>query len=166
MHGDKRQTALSPRAAPAHNTAMNGVIVVGVDGSPQSKRAVDWALAEAEARGDAVTLVHAWEFPAVLTMTYGGDTLPVFTRDDVQRLSGLLLERTADQAREEAPGVEVSTRLIEGHAAAALVEAARHARLLVVGSRGRGGFERMLMGSVSTACAHHAVCPIVIVPGG
>ncbi len=144
--------------------AMSGVIVVGVDGSPQSKRAVDWALAEAEARGDAVMLVHAWEFPAVLTMTYGGATLPVFTRDDVQRLSNVLLERTADEARQRAPGVQVRTQLVEGHAADALVDASRDARLLVVGSRGRGGFERMLMGSVSTACAHHTRCPIVIVP--
>ena len=143
---------------------MGGVIVVGVDGSPQSTRAVDWALREAAAQGDEVTLVHAWEFPAILTMTYGGDTIPVFTRDDVERLSDRLLAKAAAAARERAPGVTVSTQLMQGHPADVLVKASEKARLLVVGSRGLGGFRGMVMGSVSASCAHHVRCPLVIVP--
>jgi nucleotide-binding universal stress UspA family protein len=143
---------------------VSGVIVVGVDGSRESKRAVAWAVEEAAAHGDALLLVHAWEYPAILTMTYGGEELPVYGRDDVEKLSGELLERAAAEAREQAPVLAVSTRLVEGHAGAALVEASRYARLLVVGSRGLGGFRGMLVGSVSSSCAHHARCPVVIVP--
>jgi nucleotide-binding universal stress UspA family protein len=143
---------------------MTGVIVVGVDGSKHSQRAVEWALDEAGAHGDAVMLVHAWEYPAVLTISYNGPVVPVFTRDDVERLSRDLLEKAADEARKAAPELHISTQLAEGHAARALVEAAQHARLLVVGSRGLGGFKGMVMGSVSTACAHHGHCPVVIVP--
>jgi nucleotide-binding universal stress UspA family protein len=143
---------------------MSGVIAVGVDGSPQSWSAVSWALEEAVAHGDEVLLVHAWEFPAILTISYGGPTLPVFGRGDVQRLSAQLLEKTADEARREAPALRIRTQLVEGHPASALSEAASGARLLVIGSRGLGGFRGMLMGSVSAACAHHARCPTVIVP--
>ena len=140
--------------------------MVGVDGSKESKRAVAWALDEAGAHRDAVVLVHAWQYPAILTMSYAGPTVPVFVRDDVEKLSHELLERVADEARARAPGVQVSTRLVEGHAGDALADASAGARLLVVGSRGLGGFKGLLMGSVSTACAHHARCPVVIVPPG
>jgi nucleotide-binding universal stress UspA family protein len=121
-------------------------------------------LDEARAHGDALVLVHAWEYPAIMTISYGGPTLPVFGRDDVERLSRALLERAADEARAQAPTLAVSARLVEGHAGDALVEASRDVRLLVVGSRGLGGFKGLLMGSVSTSCAHHARCPVVIVP--
>src|SRR5579864_4992969 len=160
------RTALPPRAPRAHNSGMNGVIVVGVDGSKESKRAVAWALEEGGTHKDAVLLVHAWQYPAILTMSYAGPTVPVFVRDDVEKLSHDLLERAADEARARAPGVNVSTRLVEGHAGDALADASAGARLLVVGSRGLGGFKGLLMGSVSTACAHHARCPVVIVPPG
>jgi len=72
--------------------------------------------------------------------------------------------RRRDEARKAAPELHISTHLVEGNPARALVEAAQHARLLVVGSRGLGGFKGMVMGSVSMACAHHGHCPVVIVP--
>lgn len=159
-----RRTALPRPDRTAHNMAMSGVIVVGVDGSSHSKRAVEWALEEATACGDAVMLVHAWEYPAILAVSYSGPVLPVFMRDDVERLSSELLEGIADEARKEAPELHISTQLVEGHPARSLVEAAHDARLLVVGSRGMGGFKGMVLGSVSTACAHHGHCPVVIVP--
>ena len=144
---------------------MSGVIVVGVDGSAASKTAVAWAIDEAAAHGDRVELVHAWEYPAVLTMSYAGPVLPVFGRDEVEKLSGDLLAVAAAEAAKRAPSVIITTRLVEGHAGNVLAEASRGARLLVVGTRGLGGFKGMLMGSVSTSCAHHARCPLVIVPG-
>ena len=156
--------ALPGRRTRAHNMGMSGKIVVGVDGSPQAKRAVSWALEEAGAHGDEVLLVHAWEFPAILTISYHGPTLPVFSREEVEKLSQQLLDKAADEARRQAPTLTVSTRLVEGHPGKVLVEAAQGARLLVVGSRGMGGFKGMVMGSVSTSCVHHARCPIVIVP--
>jgi nucleotide-binding universal stress UspA family protein len=145
---------------------MSGRIVVGVDGSPQSKGAVTWALEEACVHGDEVVLVHAWEYPAILAISYGGATAPVFTRSEVEDLSHQLLEKAADEARARAPGLTISTCLVPGHPGHVLIDAAKGARLLVVGSRGLGGFKGLLMGSVSTSCAHHACCPVVIVPPG
>ena len=72
--------------------------------------------------------------------------------------------KARDHARAREPSVDVETRLVEGHPGAVLVDVSRDARLLVVGSRGRGGFKDLLMGSVSTSCVHHAQCPVVVVP--
>ena len=141
-----------------------GMIVVGVDGSPDADRAVNWALDEARAHGDTVVLVHVWQYPSVRVTTYGADRLPVFGREELEKLAHELLAEVADDATKRSPGVDVETRLVEGHPGAALVAASGDARLLVVGSRGLGGFAGMLMGSVSTSCAHHASCPVVIVP--
>jgi nucleotide-binding universal stress UspA family protein len=143
---------------------MGTTIVVGVDGSRPSERALTWAVDEARAHGDDLLLVHAWAYPAVLAMSYGGPELPVPCHDEIEQLFEELLEKAADQARGRAPGLVVRTRLVPGHAGAALVEAARGARMLVVGSRGLGGCRGMLLGSVSTSCVHHAACPVVIVP--
>lgn len=141
-----------------------GTIVVGVDGSTQAERAVDWALEESRARGDDVLLVHAWQFPGVALTGYAGATLPVFAPEDLKKLAEELLAQITRGVRTRAPDVPVDSRLVQGHPAAALIEAAHDARLLVLGTRGLGGFKGMLMGSVSTACAHHARCPVVIVP--
>ncbi len=144
----------------------DGVVVVGIDGSNHAERALDWALVEARVHGDKLLLVHAWQFPAVAMTSFAGDPLPVFGHDDLQKLAVEVLTRAAANARRQEPGVDVDTRLIEGHPGAALVEASKGARLLVVGSRGLGGFTGMLMGSVSSSCAHHAHCPVVVVPPG
>jgi nucleotide-binding universal stress UspA family protein len=143
---------------------MHATIVVGVDGSPPSERALAWAVDEAAAHGDDLLLVHAWAYPSIMAISYGGPTVPVFAQEDMEKVSNELVEQAADAARARAPALVVTTRLVQGHAAAALVEAARGARMLVVGSRGLGGFKGMLLGSISTSCVHHATCPIVIVP--
>ena len=142
------------------------VIVVGVDGSPDAQRATDWALDEARVHGDTVRLVNAWQFPSVGIARVAGGPLPVFGRQDIEKLVAEVLDKAAETARQQEPGVEVETRLVEGHPGAALVEASSDARLLVVGSRGLGGFKGVLMGSVSSSCAHHAHCPVVVVPSG
>lgn len=139
-------------------------IVVGVDGSTGAGRAVGWALDEARIRGDRVLLVHAWQFPAVGVTTYAGDPLPVFGRDDIEKLAAAVLAEATDAAKAAQPGIDVEARLVEGHPGAVLVEVSADARLLVVGSRGLGGFKGLLMGSVSSSCSHHARCPVVIVP--
>ena len=142
------------------------IIVVGVDGSPDAQRATDWALDEARVHGDTVRLVNAWQFPSVGIARVAGETLPVFGRQDIEKLAAELLDKAAENASQQPSDVAVETRLVEGHPGAALVEASSDARLLVVGSRGLGGFKGMLMGSVSSSCAHHAHCPVVIVPSG
>ena len=141
-----------------------GWIVVGVDGSHQSEKAIDWALEESRAHGDDVILVHAWQSPGLALTGYAGATLPVFGSEDIKKLAEELLATCIKEVRRRAPDVRLDSRLVEGHPAAALVAASEGARLLVVGTRGLGGFKGMLMGSVSTSCAHHAQCPVVIVP--
>lgn len=143
---------------------VRGTIVVGVDGSPQAEKAIDWALDESRVHGDDVVLVHAWQYPGLALTGYAGATLPVFGAEDIKKLADDLLVACTKSVRKRAPDVAVDSRLVEGHPAAALVEASAGARLLVVGTRGLGGFKGMLMGSVSTACAHHARCPVVVVP--
>ena len=135
-----------------------GRIVVGVDGSDQSKAALRWAVEEARLRGASVRAVYAWSAPYV---PVPGAVLTEHNLEEL-RLQG---ERMLEAMNEEvdSKGVEVERTSVEGGPARVLVEAAKDADLLVVGSRGRGGFAGLLLGSVSQQCAHHASCPVVIV---
>jgi nucleotide-binding universal stress UspA family protein len=139
-------------------------IVVGVDGSEGSLQALRWAADEARLRKALLQVVLAWDYPASL---FAGAS---FSVPDLEILGdfGKLAEARLGQALQDASsaleGVEVERRVIEGAPALALIEAAKGADLLVVGTRGHGGFVGLLLGSVSQQCAHHAPCPIVIVP--
>jgi nucleotide-binding universal stress UspA family protein len=142
----------------------SGVIVVGVDGSPQGDAALAFALQEAARWGDAVHVVTAWhvDLPAMSypTLPQAG-TLP--SRSELKAHAEDIQRRTLERAG--VPGdVPVSTDVVEGLAGHALVEAARDARLLVVGSRTVGEIRAVLLASVSRYCAHHATCPVVVVP--
>ena len=136
-------------------------IVVGVDGSEDSKEALRWALAEAESRGSTVRAVYAWSLP----IAFGGPYMPPqvldpsATRDHAQAS----LDAAVDEVAGESPAVAVERSIEQGAAADVLVRAAEYADLLVVGSRGRGGFSGLLLGSVSQQCAQHAPCAVVIV---
>jgi nucleotide-binding universal stress UspA family protein len=139
------------------------VIVVGVDGSDPSKEALRWALEEARLRRSSLRAVNAWLYPQIGGRGYIPSELldPELLRKTAQeRLDGLV-----DEVVGESPGVELERVVREGPAAQVLVEAAEQAELLVVGSRGHGGFAGLLLGSVSQQCAHHAPCPVVIVRG-
>lgn len=137
-------------------------VVVGVDGSEGSRRALRWAAAEANVRKDALELVHVWERPQAYAPlglgAYPIDPEPI--HDTARDLLGDLVA----EAKELAPDVEVRGELVEAAPAHGLLEAARTADLLVVGSRGLGGFTSLLLGSVSQQVVHHAPCPVVIVP--
>jgi nucleotide-binding universal stress UspA family protein len=135
-------------------------IVVGLDGSAASVSALRWALREAELRGAKVRVVHAWSYPMPSTFHEASHVMELPFAEDA---AGLLDKCIAAAA--PAPGVEIEKKVVEGPAAPALVEAARDASLLVVGSRGLGGFSGLLLGSVSQQCAHHATCALVIVRG-
>ena len=137
----------------------DGRIVVGVDGSEVSGRALSWALAEARVRGATVEAVHGWHVPYALAFPAAAVDLPVF--EDAARH---LLDRMVDAAEAHAPGVPIRRVLVEGAATEALLDAAKNADLLVVGSRGVGGFRGLLVGSVSYQLAHYATCPAVVVP--
>lgn len=139
------------------------VIVVGIDGSPASINALRWAIREAAATRGHVKAVHAWHYlpePTSIMLSP-----PRATRDDEERWARILLD---DAIQEALSGQDVrppiAEHLVEGDAARALVEAARHADLLVVGARRHGVIRGALFGSVSQRCAEHATCPVVVVP--
>jgi nucleotide-binding universal stress UspA family protein len=133
-----------------------GLIVVGVDGSENSRQALRWALEEARLRQARVRVVHAWWMYPMLA-----DEMeePHLTDD----ASGAVQKFVAETLGEQ-DDVEVEAVAVQGQqASAALVDAAKDAELLVVGSRGAGGFSSLLLGSVSQQCAQHAPCPVAIV---
>ena len=138
----------------------HGAILVGVDGSEESRQALRWADQEARLRGAPLVAVHAWA-PA-LNVGPGLVPMPVpveVPKADVEAfLDGLLVEVLGE---ERAAALE--RRTVQTPAALGLVEAASPGDLLVVGSRGHGGFAGLLLGSVSQQVAHHAPCPVVIV---
>jgi nucleotide-binding universal stress UspA family protein len=135
-------------------------IVVGVDGSPGAREALRFALEEARLRDASVAAVFVWSLPLVADVPAAllPATLSDFREEAVEALDAAL-EEVSDTG-----GVEIERVVVEGPPARELVAAAEGADLLVVGSRGRGGFAGLLLGSVSQQCAHHAPCPVVIVP--
>ena len=140
------------------------MIVVGVDHSEGAKEALRFALEEAHLRQVPLRAVHAWQFGHIGTAGIEG-SIPVLGAELSEHRSAAeaALDATIRAAIPDPGGVEVERRVLEGPPAAVLVEESRGADLLVVGSRGHGGFAALLLGSVSQQCAHHAECPVVIV---
>jgi nucleotide-binding universal stress UspA family protein len=134
-------------------------VVVGVDGSETSARALRWALEDARARGGIVAAVHAWHVPFSMSLTAGARDHSAF-----EEAAGRLLDQVVDATASEYRDVPVERVLIGGSPADALLGGARDAALVVVGGRGVGGFRGLLLGSVSQQLAHHAPCPVVVVP--
>jgi nucleotide-binding universal stress UspA family protein len=134
-------------------------IVVGVDGSVPSKAALAWAIRQARLTGAEVEAVTAWHFPIAF-----GYPQPVVT--DVINYQELATQTLGDAIAETSrPGdpVKITPRVVEGNAAQALIDAAAGAELLVVGSRGHGGFVEALLGSVGQHCVQHAPCPVLVI---
>lgn len=138
-------------------------IVVGVDGSPGSRAALRWAHDEARLRGATLEAVSVWQYPMSSSLTAFGTMPP--PEDLGNDARGALLATLSEEGAGATDEVPVTTVVAEGAPAAALLEAAKDADLLVVGSRGRGGFTGLLLGSVSQQCASHAACPVVVVRG-
>ena len=143
---------------------MNGQqerILVGIDGSPSSKAALRWAIRQAKLTGASVDAVTAWHIPA----GYGIAPGPVDVFDFDSNAKGVLAEALAEVST-LAPEVTVRPQVTEGHAAEVLLRASHGADLLVVGSRGHGGFASALLGSVSQYCVVHAHCPVLVMRDG
>ncbi|WP_028275105.1 universal stress protein [Arthrobacter sp. I3] len=134
------------------------LIVVGVDGSEQSLAALHWAVDEARLRHGTVRLITAWHYPPV----------PSTLEDSGSNDSFHAAERVQADALKavDAEGVDITGVLVRESPAAALLDAAKDADLLVVGSRGHGGFAGLLLGSTSSQVAHHARCPVLVVRPG
>ena len=133
-------------------------IVVGVDGSDESKQALRWAAEQAGYTGSSLDVVTVWQvpigfgWPAVLPEDY-----------DPAADAGKVLDAVIVEVLGDNPGVEIRRIVEEGQAAASLLEHSKGARELVVGSRGRGGFAGMLLGSTSNQIVQHAPCPVVVI---
>jgi nucleotide-binding universal stress UspA family protein len=138
-------------------------VVVGVDGSEGALEALRFAIAEARRRGARLRVVTAWHVPA---MAYGavGFAPPYDPRQLFREGATDSLDRALEAVEDELAGIEVQRQVTEGQPVEVLLAAAQDADLLVVGSRGLGGFSGLLLGSVSHGCASRAPCPVVIVP--
>lgn len=136
-------------------------IVVGVDGSDPSNAALRWALAEGRLRGATVEAVHSWEVPVVFGPVAG--SFPYDT-EAIEKAGRELLDQVVDAALADLgpPEVTVERTLTVGGPALNLLDAAKHADLMVIGRRGLGGFKRLMLGSVSEHVARHSPCPVVI----
>ncbi|MDN3028445.1 universal stress protein [Streptomyces sp. S.PB5] len=137
-----------------HATQQPPYFVVGVDGSPVSGAAVDYAFEEADLRGAVLRALYVWHRP-LLGVLDGAAA--------VQECRRILSETVAGRTATH-PNVEVHHEVVYGHPVQVLTEASAHAPGLVVGTRGHGGFTGMLLGSVSRGVLHHAQCPVIVVP--
>jgi nucleotide-binding universal stress UspA family protein len=139
-----------------------GTIVVGIDGSEGSLAALRWAADEARLRHARLEVVVSWQYPALSTIPAFGVLPPAeeMSEEAKRGLAALL----HDEGLADDPSLEVVEAVVQGPAGAALLDAAADADLLVVGSRGHGGFTGLVLGSVSQQCVTHAPCPVVVVP--
>ena len=139
-------------------------IVVGVDGSAHSERALDWAMREAAIRSASLTVltVHpvSLSLSGLSALRYPEDRSD---EEKTRQVVGEMAEKAVAQLGADRPA-SVTVRVVSGTVAEEIVNASRDADLLVLGSRGVGGFARLLLGSVSSQAVHHARCPVVIVP--
>jgi len=142
-------------------------IVVGVDGSPGSQRALAWALDEARRNRADVEVVYCWAAPySVMDSEYA---LAYLTEDDVSAESKAHLREAMAPCADEidasrAAGIDVSTVVLDSDIATGLVTESKDAAMLVVGRRSHAGLSRFVLGSVSRQVASHAYCPVVVVP--
>jgi nucleotide-binding universal stress UspA family protein len=138
-------------------------ILVGIDGSSAADRALAWALGEARAHDATLVAVHTWQPPLVYDGGFAPTPVPAPDEAYGDAAKAVLDDALARIVGPE-PGVIVESQVVEGAAGEALVTLAADCDLIVVGSRGHGNLLGMLLGSVSQHCAHHARCPVVIVP--
>ncbi len=138
-------------------------VIVGVDGSPASRVAVDWAARDAARRGAPLKLVHVLTPPAV--MAFPEVPMPPgylqWQEDEGAKLLTAAL-KTVEEATEGSP-VEVTSEMVTGPSVPVLADLSTGAQMIVVGSRGRGALARGLLGSISTGLVHHAKCPVAII---
>lgn len=140
------------------------VIVVGVDHSEGAKAALRFALEEAKLRQATLRVVHAWQYASIGANGLEG-YYPALGGDikELRDAAESELEATLREWIPDTDTVEIERRVVEDRPAVALVDESRGADMIVVGSRGHGGFAGLLLGSVSQQVAHHAACPVVIV---
>jgi nucleotide-binding universal stress UspA family protein len=150
-----------PFAAPIDDRLGGRRVVVGVDGSPESEQAVHWAAYLAGCSDYDIDAVIAWAPPT----GWGAAWSTGAQGWDPEAEAGKQLDVTLERVLGESIPASVRRQVVEGSAARVLIEVSRGAAALVVGSRGHGGFAGLLLGSVSSVCAEHATCPVLVVHG-
>ncbi|OLL20898.1 MULTISPECIES: universal stress protein [unclassified Rhodococcus (in: high G+C Gram-positive bacteria)] len=138
----------------------DGPVVVGVDGSPASLHALDVAFEAADRYKAPLVAVHAWSDRDLVDVVAG---TPGATWEDVDQQESVVLAESLAGRTQDYPNVDVERVVVRDRPVRHLLERAENARLLVVGSRGRGGFEGMLLGSTSRALLHTTPCPLLVV---
>jgi nucleotide-binding universal stress UspA family protein len=139
-------------------------IVVGVDGSGNSHLALEWAMKEAAVKRAPLTVLTV--HPVLRSAWTGNPVVLAPDEAEVDRTRSAVEEAVQKEVSQlgEAQPASITTRAVNGVAAAELINASRDADLLVVGSRGGGGFATLMLGSVSSQVVHHAACPVVVIP--
>lgn len=138
------------------NSSMRSPVVVGVDGSDSSLDALRYGARIASALGAPLRAVTAWDYPPAVDVYTNPDWKPGAE-------AGATLETSIKMVFAIDPPVDMTAVIIAGPPAASLIDESRNAEMLVLGSRGRGGFASLVLGSVSSTCVAHAHCPVLVV---
>ncbi|HEX5190133.1 MAG TPA: universal stress protein [Streptosporangiaceae bacterium] len=155
-------TSTEPSSAGTESRAGSERIIVGVDGSRESETALAWAARYAHATGGRLVAILAWHYPSAA----GGPPVgvaPEAVTSEVEKSRYDMLDKAIEATCGKMPPADVERKVVYGHPAQALLDESRNADLLVVGSKGYGGFTGMMLGSVSTHCVTHATCPVTVV---
>jgi len=140
-----------------------GRILVGVDGSDGSQRALQWAVDEAALRAVSVDVVHAYKTEYIYYLDIPSTV--IIPRHDIESAAQLAVGKVVASV-DNPGGVEISVEMVNsGNPAGELIDRSEDSDLVVLGSRGLGGLSGLLLGSVSQKVSHHARCPVVIIPG-
>jgi nucleotide-binding universal stress UspA family protein len=144
---------------------MTGInsIIVGVDGSDQSRAALKWAYDEAAHHGASLTVLTAWNAPVLPHQPPYGSLPPEGYDTQPANDAMAMIEKSISELDVREPAVEIQTSIEQGSPAKVLIERSKGTDLIVVGSRGRDGFVGMLLGSVSQHVIAHAHCPVTVV---
>jgi nucleotide-binding universal stress UspA family protein len=146
---------------------MTGRILIGIDGSAAADRALAWGLDEAERRNAPVHLLAVYTLPIVVGGVMGGYVGPAMTSEEITQLrdaNDALLQSRVDNAIVSHPDVTITSEVVQGSPAPALLDRAGESALVVLGDQGTGAFEALVLGSVSHTLAHRSPVPVVLVP--
>jgi nucleotide-binding universal stress UspA family protein len=159
VSGQLAEHAACPVAVvrPVHGSAVD--VVVGIDGSPESGRALQLGLAEARRTGGTLIALHAYRYAPVAAAYAPNPGIDQFSQRELAEEN---LDRALGDVEERNPDVKIERRIEHGSSAAVLVAAADGAAALVVGARGLGGFAGLILGSVSQQVLRHAHCPVLV----
>ncbi|MGC4846106.1 universal stress protein [Micromonospora sp. DT15] len=162
--------ALGPRNRPDHplkeDDVRNAEILVGYDGSTDASMALNWAIDEARHSGQPVRLAYVFEWLTVASWVGPGVAPGVWPDDTARRQVDDLVRKAAADATAANPGLTITGEVYDGPPALVLQERSADAGMLVLGSRGHGGFGGLLAGSTAVSVAAHAHCPVVVVRDG